>query len=362
VRSYVCPIRCDRPCGPAAHAELFAYLAEIAETAEVIVVDGSAPRIFAVHAASCPGGVRHLAPEGPRSRNGKVDGVRTGILAARAEAVVIADDDVRYTPDVLGEVSAMLDGADLVVPQNAFSLPMPWHARWDTARTLLNRSWGIDYPGTLAIRRSRFVAMGGYDGDVLFENLELLRTVRAHGGTVRSAPGSIVERLPPDVRAFVRQRPRQAYDDLAQPWKLAVWLAVAPVSAWALVRRRGRIPAAAAAGAGALAAHGRRGEAVFPPSCVAFAPLWLAERAVCSWIAMVSRFVLGGCRYRGAIIRRAATPNRVLRARMRARQIPGPTDPSDRVPVPPIGRATRRTGASSATVRSGRAARSPAGR
>ena len=37
---------------------------------------------------------------------------------------------------------------DLVRPQNYFE-PLPWHARWDTARTLLNRGLGRDYPGTL---------------------------------------------------------------------------------------------------------------------------------------------------------------------------------------------------------------------
>jgi hypothetical protein len=71
--------------------------------------------------------------------NGKVPNVTTGVRAAVHEAVVIADDDVRHTAVTLRAVLARLRGADLVVPTNVFD-PMPWHARWDTARTLVNRS------------------------------------------------------------------------------------------------------------------------------------------------------------------------------------------------------------------------------
>ena len=90
---------------------------------------------------------------------------------------MIADDDVRYDEAALTAVHRLLGRADLVRPQNYFD-PLPWHAWWDTGRTLLNRALGADYPGTLAVRRSTFLAMGGYDPDVLFENLELIRTVR----------------------------------------------------------------------------------------------------------------------------------------------------------------------------------------
>src|SRR5206468_11787027 len=101
----------------------------------------------------------------------------------------------------------------------------------DTARTLLNRSVGRDYPGTLAVRRSRMLAMGMYDGDVLFENLELMRTLRAHGGTIASPLDLFVARVPPSAAHFWGQRTRQAYDDLALPLRMALWLAVLPLLA-----------------------------------------------------------------------------------------------------------------------------------
>jgi hypothetical protein len=222
--SYVLPLRRDRdPAG----AELAAYLDGLAGLVEVLVVDGSPEPVWRAHHAAFGDRVAHLRPDPDlRYRNGKVNGVLTGLAAAGHEAVVLADDDVRYRPAELARLVGLLDEADLVRPQNYFD-PLPWHARLDTARTLLNRVGGGDFPGTLGVRRSRVLAAGGYDGDVLFENLELLRTVRAAGGTVLTPLDLYVRRLPPDTRHFLGQRVRQAYDEFARPARLAAALAVA---------------------------------------------------------------------------------------------------------------------------------------
>ena len=104
--------------------------------------------------------------------------------------MVIADDDVRYDEVALERTVAALDEVELVRPQNYFA-PLTWHARWDTARTLLNRvAGGVDFPGTLAVRRSALRGTDGYDGDVLFENLELIRTIEAAGGACSARPTS----------------------------------------------------------------------------------------------------------------------------------------------------------------------------
>jgi hypothetical protein len=129
--------------------------------------------------------------------------------------------------------------------------------------------------------------MGGYDGDVLFENLELVRTVRAHGGTEARPADLFVRRLPRDAGRFWRQRVRQAYDDLAEPARLAVVLSLLPACGAAGVaalrhdRRWWAVPAGVAAAAVVAADVGRRcggGRAVFPRTGALFAPVWLAER------------------------------------------------------------------------------------
>ena len=303
----VVPLRWG-PDGPV--REMAGHLRTLSSVADVTVVDGSAPAEFAVHAAAWAPYARHVPPEPWPGRNGKVAGVVTGVRLARHEHVVVADDDVRWDAAGLRRVSELLERADVVRPQNVFS-PAPWHARWDTGRTLLNRAAGADYPGTFGLRRSTFCAMGGYDGDVLFENLQMLRTVEAAGGRVVAASDVYVRRLPPTARHFAGQRVRQAYDDFAQPWRLAVEASWLPLLV--LAARRGR--GAAAVGAGALAAvavaevgrHRHGGRAHYPATAALWAPLWAAERAVCVWAAIGAR-ARGGVRYSGGRVPHAAGP------------------------------------------------------
>lgn len=314
---YVLPLRWSDDDGC---AELTDYLRWLSGRVAVTVVDGSPPELFDRHTDRWSALVRHLAPDPAlRYRNGKVNGVLTGIRLARHERMVVADDDVRYDDAALREVFRLLAAADLVRPQNYFD-PLPWHACWDTGRMLLNRAVGDDYPGTFGLRRSTMLAMGGYDGDVLFENLELLRTVRAFGGVEACPPGLYVRRLPPTARQFWSQRVRQAYDDLAMPPRMALFLAVLP-TAVALARLdRRMLPVAMAgmlAGVVVLAELGRRrsgGRAVFPVRASLLAPLWVLERAVCSWAALGLRFGRGGIPYAGRRIRTAAHSQRWLRA------------------------------------------------
>ncbi|MEV4122684.1 glycosyltransferase family 2 protein [Micromonospora sp. NPDC049645] len=312
--AYVLPLRWHSDTGL---AELTDYLRWLGARLDVLVVDGSPPDLFAGHAEAWRGLVRHLPPDpSEHGLNGKVLGVRTGVRAAGHEQVVIADDDVRYDEAALTALHRLLGRADLVRPQNYFD-PLPWHAWWDTGRTLLNRALGADYPGTLAVRRSTFLAMGGYDPDVLFENLELIRTVRAHHGTEAAPAWLYVRRLPPDAAHFRSQRVRQAYDDLAQPARLLTALAVLPALAAAVASRRHRLLLGAAAGVVALAETGRRragGSRVFPPTAALAAPLWLLERGTCSWLALAQRLVFGGVRYNDTRIRHAANPTPRTRA------------------------------------------------
>jgi hypothetical protein len=231
--------------------------------------------------------------------------------------VVIADDDVRYDLDALTRVVALLADADVVRPQNYFD-PLPWHARWDSARTLLNRVAGGDWPGTLGVRRSVLERTGGYDGGVLFENLELVRTIRASGGVETVPLDLFVRRRPPNTRHFFSQRVRQAYDEFARPLRLNIFLALLPLTVLLALRRCWSPLTILAVAAMTLAEWGRRrggGRRVFPGTSSLLAPLWLAERAVCSWLALGYRLFVGGVPYRESVFVRAATPMKELRRR-----------------------------------------------
>ncbi|WP_346623457.1 glycosyltransferase [Blastococcus montanus] len=307
--------------------ELTAYLRRLSSWIPVTIVDGSPAELFDAHARAWSGLVRHMPPLPWPGANGKVAGVVTGVRAAHRERVVVADDDVRFDRAALERLLGLLDTADVVRPQNVFR-PTPWHARWDTGRTLLNRAVAADYPGTFGLRRTTFLAMGGYRGDVLFENLEMLRTIRAHGGREHHAADLFVERRPPTAAHFWSQRPRQAYDDLAQPWRLVAALWVWPVVIEGLIRRRGRRLAVLALAVTAVGEIGRRhagGRDVFPATAALWSPVWALERGLFSWLALAARVLRGGVAYGDVRLRTAASSMRRLRA-----------EAGRRPPLPPV--------------------------
>ena len=321
--TYLLPLRW---LGPGPIEELAAYLKGLGESGavtEIIVVDGSPKGRFALHHKALDGiADKHLAPaESLITPMGKVGGVITGINEASHERIVIADDDVRYGPAELHRIAALLVRADLVRPQNYFD-ELPWHARWDTARSLLNRVFTGDrhfpvgdFPGTLAVRRSSFLASGAYRGDVLFENLELMRTVLAWGGRTLTPLDLYVARRPPESAHFLGQRVRQAYDDFAIAPRMAAFLSIAPLAVMAAIRRRWTAIGLVVVGVIAGAEVGRRragGGAYFPASTALFAPLWLGERAICAWLAVGSR-LRGGVRYSGGRLSRSASSVAALR-------------------------------------------------
>lgn len=306
--AYILPIRCENASG---FEELAQYLRSLRDV-ELIVVDGSPRPLFEAFDRLLQG-IAHAAPaDDIRGANGKVCGVLTGLRLTRHENVVVADDDVRYNSGSLSRTIALLDRAGVVRPQNVFS-PRPWHAVLDSSRILINRALDGDWPGTLAFKRSFLPA--GYSADVLFENLELVRTVRANGGEELVARGVFVTRRPASVRRYWSQRVRQAYDEFARPLHLGVALGILPSVALALWMRAFWYPPALAVASIALALRGwlrERGYCYFSFWSVVLAPLWVFERGVCAWLAILERVRYGGARYSGGVIRAAASPRRDL--------------------------------------------------
>jgi len=317
--SYVLPLRWHTDDG---RFELTCYLAFLARVCEeVIVVDGSPEKVFAENADSWGSWVRHVRPDpsdvGPM---GKAAGIQTGVRQARCQAIVLADDDVRYDRQGLQRVRDLLAFFDVVSPQNYFDR-LPWQARWDTARTLVNRAFGGDYSGSLGVRHNQMLAIGGYDAAAIFDNLELIRTIEAHGGRSTTVLDLYVRRSPPTIGHFRSQRRRYAYEEFARPLRMLISLAVLPAVIAAIFRGHWWRVALAALSVTALAEHGRRvhgGSRIFPRSSSFLAPLWVFERGVCAWLAVVERQRFGGFRYHGKVIFTAAHSTRALRKRARS--------------------------------------------
>ena len=313
--TYILPIKSRRR----VDAELIRYLDDLCRShavAEVIVVDGSEDEVFADFGRRCGPRIRHIPVDGDLREliNGKVGGVLTGVRHATYPRLILADDDVRHDRVTIAGIADALERADVVRPQNYFE-PLPWHACIDTGRTLINRVTGGDWPGTLGLWREALVRAGGYDGSVMFENLELVRTIRASGGREHQALDLFVPRRPPDTWHFWSQRVRQAYDEFARPGRLVVSLSLIPCVGALTVIYGIRVLGIAALVAVAVAESGRRiagGTRVFPLRTSLAAPVWVMERAITAWIAVGVRLTRGGVWYAGRRVARAATPYREL--------------------------------------------------
>jgi hypothetical protein len=269
---------------------------------EVLVVDGSPPEVFKAHHAAWGEVARHVTVD-PQYRylNGKVNGVHTGIAIASCESIILADDDIRYTADDVERMCGLLEHYELVRPQNYLS-PLPWWGRMEAARMLINR--GVlrtgDYPGTCGLHRSAMLRVGHYDGDVLFDNEEIVRHFIVKGASVCHVNDFFILKRPPTLRKWREQRPRQAYEDFVMRAKTLGFMAVLPLAVVAmLLGGSGALLAYACALAAAsmvLAERGRRGQArrFFPAYVTLHAPLWMLERAMSVYWALYWRLVHGG--------------------------------------------------------------------
>ena len=205
------------------------YFAELREAdCEVLVVDGSPREVFEQHHRAWSGVCNHLEVDRQYGYlNDKVNGIHTGVALAACEKIVLADDDIRYSTANVEQMCALLEEYEMVRPQNYLD-PRPWWARLESARMLINRATLRigDYPGTCGFRKSTMLRVGHYDGDVLFDNEEIVRHFAASGAAIFYAIDFFVQKRPPHLRKWVEQRPRQAYEDFSLRAKTTLFLAL----------------------------------------------------------------------------------------------------------------------------------------
>jgi hypothetical protein len=262
---------------------------------EVLIVDGSPKPVFEAHRKSWQSFSRHVAPDPKYTYlNGKVNGVHTGVDLASCERIILADDDIRYDAADVKRMCDLLDAFEMVRPQN-FIAPQPWWARLENARILINR--GVlragDYPGTCGFRRSTMRRVGPYDGDVLFDNEEIVRHFALNCVNICYALDFFIPKLPPTFRKWLEQRPRQAYEDFVMRAKTAAFISVLPIALGLsfLVN----VPAAIffvallSLVSVMLSSRGILRDAAyrfFPVSSPLCAPLWILERSLSVYWAL----------------------------------------------------------------------------
>ncbi len=301
--TYLLPIR--RTSARREEMEDFAqYFGALAEAGcEVLVVDGSSPDVFNEHNTAWRDLCRHVKVDPKYAYlNGKVNGIHTGVDLAGCEKILLADDDIRYTSADIARACDLLDEHEMVRPQNYLS-PLPWWGRTETARMLINRALlrTGDYPGTCAFRRSTCLRVGHYDGDVLFDNEEIVRHFVVQGADVCYALDLFILKRPPTFRKWMEQRPRQAYEDFAMRAKTVLFMSLLPLVialglAWG-ARAALLFTLFVSVSAMLIALRGLwrdKAYRFFPFPVILYAPLWVLERSVSTYGALYWRAAHGG--------------------------------------------------------------------
>ena len=279
---------CDRKCSylvfldnASGLRELAAYLSEIAiSDFEVIIVDGSAPEALEENRRVLRWVGRHLAVA-PQH----VDVVRAAIDLASCDKVIVADAKTRYSLSALDDLTSLLDVHEVVEPQDYFD-PLPW--------------WISPLPGhgsTFGFRKRAVRGLRSLDHNPTAQ--DSVRRLASQGAEVFTTMRLFVRRIPPAFSEWIGDLPRRAGEELAMPARAALFFMLLPaiigIALTGGLRMAGAFAGALAFTSIVLAMHGRTGAGRFFPwrACL-FAPLWILQRSVSIYFAVLWRVSGGG--------------------------------------------------------------------
>ena len=270
--------------------ELAAYFSTLGVAGcDVVILDASPRLQFELNGRILRWVGRHVAvhPE-YRAANG-IDLVRAAASLATCEKVIVANEDVRYTPEAIGQLCDLLDVHEVVEPQDYLD-PMPWWSGIDAGRMLIHR--GIepepDHGATFGFRRSAIRGLRTLPAS----SDAHARRLSAVGAEVYSAADVFVRREPEPFADWVASRPRLAGDDFELVFKTAFFFSLVPLLlllvAFGGARFAGVYMGLIAFASVGLALRGRAGVASmhFPLRACLFAPVWVFERSVSVYWAL----------------------------------------------------------------------------
>jgi hypothetical protein len=272
--------------------ELGRYLSTLGVSGcDVVVLDPSARMAFELHGRTLRWVARHVAVRAEhRSPAGSLDRVRAACAVAACEKVIVATEDVRYTPEAIAQMCDFLELHEVVEPQD-YLQPLPWWGSIEAGRILVHR--GIeprpDHGATFGFRRGVVRALRTLAiGDVIDDPA---RRLAAAGADVFAAADVFVRREPVPLDAWIEERPRIARCDFSLPIKAAFFFSLVPLLLILAIlgdpRLAGVYAGAIAFSSVGLALRGRAGASAYFPLCAClFAPLWVLERSISVYWAL----------------------------------------------------------------------------
>lgn len=279
--------------------DLANYLSTLGPAAcDVVILDPSPKLQFDLNARILRWVGRHVAVRREHcASNGSVDIVRAAGAVGACEKIVVASEDVRYTAEAVEQMCALLDVHEVVEPQDYLD-PLPWWGGIEAGRMLVHR--GIeprpDHGATFGFRKSAIKTLRALAAleSVAGAAYDQPRRLAAVGAEVFPAPDVFVRREPAGFGEWLSQRPRVAGEELGSSSKTIFFLTLLPLLV-TLALLGGAELAGGYAGVIAfasigLALRGRLGaSAVFPFRACLFAPLWVLERSVSVYWALLRK-------------------------------------------------------------------------
>lgn len=255
---------------------------------DVVILDPSPRLQFELNGRILRWVGQHVAVRPEYRGGGGIDVVRAAAAYGSCEKVIVAAEDVRYTPEAIGQLCDLLDMHEVVEPQDYLD-PMPWWGGIEAGRMLIHR--GIepqpDHGATFGFRRSAIRGMRTLSPSTETQ----ARRLAAVGAEVFPAADVFVRREPTPLADWVSARPRHAGDDFSFPFKTAFFFSLLPLLlllAFVNVTLAGSYAGLIAFASMGLAARGRTGAAAlhFPLRACLFAPVWVLERSVSVYWAL----------------------------------------------------------------------------
>jgi hypothetical protein len=264
--------------------DLSRYLSTLGVAGCDVVILDAAPRLqFELSARVLRWVGRHLSVRSDEL-------LRAAATFAGCDKVIVAAEDVRYTPEAIGQLCDLLDAHEVVEPQDYLE-PLPWWGGIEAGRILVHRAIDgqPDHGATFGFRRSALRSLRGLNS--VDARRDPVRQLTGLGAEVFPAGGVFVRREPGALDDWLRRQPRIAGHDFVLPVKTAFFFALVPLLLLLAVvggiRIAGGYAALIAFATVALALRGRSGASrFFPLRAALFAPLWVLERSLSVYWAL----------------------------------------------------------------------------
>ncbi|MGE5403022.1 MAG: hypothetical protein ACM3S2_21690 [Ignavibacteriales bacterium] len=261
---------------------------------EVLVVDSSPLDVFAGFEGAWYYLCRHVKVDSRfHYLSDKLNSICTGADLATCEKIIVAEDDVRYSPADILRMCEMLEDFDLVRPQNYIS-PLQWWSRMESVHTLMNRAVfpGGDYSNTLAFLNTAFKKHCHFGKSSYYDSDDIIMQFALRRAKICYALDFLILKKSPSLSCWRDQMFQNIFDNFDFSLRTVLLLLLIPVGILlalfagpktALIYSTAVILSSITV---AFMGRHRGGRQFYPIGLLVYAPLWLLDVVINNYRAL----------------------------------------------------------------------------